>query len=76
MSSKRTLPISKKEIDSSYDVIDTGELNLTSKIESQWIIAEADELKYISVYTSFRDISSVQFSSVQSLSRVRLFATP
>lgn len=56
-SPKRTLPISKKEIDSSYDVIDTGELNLTSKIESQWIISEANELKYIGVYASFRDMA-------------------
>ena len=47
----------KREIDSYYDVIDTGELNLPYKIESQWIMSEVNELKYISLCISFRNMA-------------------
>lgn len=45
------------EIDSYFDLIDTGELNLTSKTESQWIMSEIGESKYTSVCISVRNMA-------------------
>lgn len=39
------------------DMIDTGELNLTSKIESQWTTSEVDESKHIGVGISLRNMA-------------------